>query len=225
MKKILVFLAILMCVLMVCVMPVVAFEDGTGKGDATLESDETPETEASGYEKPEAQIEAELTTEKIVNYIKEHLEELSVMLTMILTVFYQARKHLALNKSITTMNNNTVTVAQNSAEAIANTVNGMAGMTDVVSSYKAEMERTLAEIRANAEEKREMAAMLDKLNKHLEASKSANLELSNELAELLVLANIPNSKKEELYSRHRAAVDALEAAEKTEVKEDDGEEA
>lgn len=225
MKKILVILAILMCILMVCVMPVVAFEDEMVKGDAAVESEETPETEAPAYEKPEAQIEAELTTEKIVNYIKEHLEELSVMLTMILTVFYQARKHLALNKSITTMNNNTVTVAQNSAEAIANTVNGMAGMTDVVSSYKAEMERTLAEIRANAEEKREMAAMLDKLNKHLEASKSANLELSNELAELLVLANIPNSKKEELYSRHRAAVDALEAAEKTEVKEDDGEEA
>lgn len=224
MKKILVILAVLMCAMMVCVMPVFAFDEGLVESGVGVETEEVPE-ETAPYEKPEAQIEAELTTEKIVNYIKMHLEELSVMLTMILTVFYQARKHIALNKSITTMNNNTVSVAQNSAEAIANTVNGMAGMTDVVNSYKAEMERALAEIRANAEEKREMAAMLDKVNKHLEKSKSANIEFSNELAELLVLANIPNSKKDELYSRHRAAVETLEAAENTEVKEDDGEEA
>ena len=52
----------------------------------------------------------------------------------------------------------------------------------------------------------------------------ANVELANEVAELLVLANIPNSKKEELYSRHLAAVGAIAEAEKievnTEVKED-----
>lgn len=234
MKKI---LAILMCAMLVCVMPVVAFatEAEVVEGDATMDEtpvetpdevpDEIPNETPPDDEKTEEEIQAELTTEKIVNYITAHLEEFSVILTMILTVFYQARKHLALNKSITTMNNNTVSVAQNSAEAIANTVSGMAGMADTVNSYKAEMEKALAEVRANEEEKREMKAMLDKVNKHLETSKAANLEFSNELAELLVLANIPNSKKDELYSRHRAAVDALEAAEKTEVKDDDGEEA
>lgn len=221
MKKILVILAVLMCALMVCVMPVAALEDGMVMDSDVSET----ETEAPTNEKPEEQIEAELTTEMIVTYIKEHLEELSVILTMILTVFYQARKHLALNKSITTMNNNTVSVAENSAAAIANTINGMSNMADVVTSYKAELERTLAEIKANVEEKREMKYMLEKVNKHLETSKAANLEFSNELAELLVLANIPNSKKEELYARHRASVDALEAAEIAEVKEDDREEA
>ena len=218
MKKILVILAVLMCALMVCVMPVAALEDGMVMDSDVSET----ETEAPTNEKPEA---AELTTEIIVTYIKEHLEELSVILTMILTVFYQARKHLALNKSITTMNNNTVSVAENSAAAIANTINGMSNMAEVVTSYKAELERTLAEIKANVEEKREMKSMLEKVNKHLETSKAANLEFSNELAELLVLANIPNSKKEELYARHRASVDALEAAEIAEVKEDDREEA
>jgi hypothetical protein len=227
MKKI---LAILLCALLVCVMPVVAFaeEAEVVEGDATLNEPpvETPPDETPGEnEKPDAQIEAELTTDKIVNYLTEHLEEFSVILTMILTVFYQVRKHIELNKSIATMNNNTVSVAQNSANAIANTVSGMAGMTDTLNGYKTEMEKMLAEIRANEEEKRNMAALLDKVNKHLETSKSANLEFSNELAELLVLANIPNSKKDELYSRHRAAVDAIEAADKTEVKEDVGEEA
>ncbi len=227
MKKI---LAIVLCVMLVCMMSVVAFatEAEVVEGDATLDEPpvENPPAETpTEDEKTEAEIEAELTTDKIVNYLTEHLEEFSVILTMILTVFYQVRKHIELNKSIATMNNNTVSVAQNSANAIANTVSGMAGMTDTLNGYKAEMEKMLAEIRANEEEKRNMAAMLDKVNKHLETSKSANLEFSNELAELLVLANIPNSKKDELYSRHRAAVDALEAADKTEVKEDVGEEA
>jgi hypothetical protein len=230
MKKI---LAIVLCVMLVCMMTVVAFaeEAEVVEGDATIDEppvetpDEVPDEPPTEDEKTEEEVQAELTTEKIVNYIKANLEEWSVILTMILTVFYQARKHLALNKSITTMNNNTVSVAQNSAEAIANTVNGMAGMTAVVDAYKERMEAALAEIRANEEEKRNMAAMLEKVNKHLETSKSANLEFSNELAELLVLANIPNSKKDELYARHRAAVDALAEAEKTEVKEDVGEEA
>jgi hypothetical protein len=230
MKKI---LAIVLCVMLVCMMSVVAFAEDAEvvEGDATLDEppvetpDEVPDETPKDDEKPDAQIEAELTTEKIVNYLTEHLEEFSVILTMILTVFYQVRKHIELNKSIATMNNNTVSVAQNSANAIANTVSGMAGMTDTLNGYKTEMEKMLAEIRANEEEKRNMAAMLDKVNTHLETSKKANLEFSNELAELLVLANIPNSKKDELYSRHRAAVDALESAEKTEVKEDVGEEA
>ena len=226
MKKI---LAIVLCVMLVCMMSVVAFAEAeVVEGDATL--DETPvetppEETPTEDEKTEEEIQAELTTEKIVNYITEHLEEFSVILTMILTVFYQVRKHIELNKSIATMNNNTVSVAQNSANAIANTVSGMAGMTDTLNGYKTEMEKMLAEIRANEEEKRNMAAMLEKVNKHLETSKSANLEFSNELAELLVLANIPNSKKDELYARHRAAVDAIAAAEETEVKEDVGEEA
>ena len=59
----------------------------------------------------------------------------------------------------------------------------------------------------------------------METSKAANIELSNEVAELLVLANIPNSKKEELYSRHRAVVDAITTTEVSEVNEDDGAEA
>ena len=53
---------------------------------------------------------------------------------------------------------------------------------------------------------------------YIKASKLANVELANELAELLVLANIPNSKKDELYSRHIAAVAAISDAEKTEEK-------
>lgn len=230
MKKILVILAALMCAVVVCTMPVVALDDGAVNDDAVIEPEETPketptETPTETPDETPSDVRAELTTEMIVNYIKDHFEELSVILSMVLMVFYQVQKHRVMNRSIAMMNNNTVSVAQNSAEAIANSVNGMAGMTDVVNAYKGEMEKVLAEVRANAEEKNKMAVLLDNVNKHLEVSKAANLEFANEMAELLVLANIPTSVKDELYARHRAAVDAIAAAEKTEVIANDGEEA
>jgi hypothetical protein len=54
----------------------------------------------------------------------------------------------------------------------------------------------------------------------------ANVEFANEVAELLILANIPNSRKDELYARHLAAVNAIQeaesiVAEQMEVKENE----
>ncbi len=191
--------------------------------------EESPEDEP--YEKPEAQIEAELTTEKIVEYVKMHLEEISVIVTMILTVFYQIRKHATLNKSIGTLNNNAVAVAESSATAIGQALTGIDGVSNIVGNYTTAMDKLMSEIRANEEDKRQLVSTLAEVNTHLQTSKAANIEFANELAELLVLANIPNAKKDELYHRHRAAVDAIEkitvvnTAEQTEVKKDVGEEA
>ena len=57
----------------------------------------------------------------------------------------------------------------------------------------------------------------------LKATKLANIEMSNDVAELLVLANIPNAKKEELYARHTQALKQLEEVEK-EVNDHEGKE-
>jgi hypothetical protein len=86
-----------------------------------------------------------------------------------------------------------------------------------VVGYKAAIDKLLAAFTANAEEKQKLEAKLDEVNNHLKTAKLASMELANEVAELLVLANIPNSKKEELYARHLAAVGAIAEAEKTEV--------
>ena len=190
------------------------------------EEAEKENTDDKPYEKPEAQIEAEQMTEKIVAYVQMHLEEISVIVTMILTVFYQIRKHASLNKSIVTLNNNSVSVAENSAAAIGQAATGMGNMCTTVGNYATAMDNLMAEIRANEEEKRQLVATLAKVSAYLESAKLANVEFSNELAELLILANIPNSKKDELYARHLAAVDAIakatidDTAEQTEVKED-----
>ena len=234
MKKI---LAVVLCVMLMGMMSVVAYAADETDVESTVEStietteptteetttettDETPVED----EQTDAKVEAEITTDMIVDYITAHLEELSVILTMILTVFYQVRKHNSLNKSVGILNNNAISVAENSSAAINDALTTVRGVADTVLGYKDEMCRLLEEVRANDEEKQKLKAALESVDNHLKTAKLANKELANEVAELLVLANIPNSKKEELYSRHRAAVAEIEAAENTEVKEDDEEE-
>jgi hypothetical protein len=163
-------------------------------------------------------------TEEVVDYVKGHVEEISVIGTLLLTIFYEVRKHGKLNGSIGTLNNNAIAVAQNSAEAIKAALAGVEGIAGVVNKYKDEIESLLGEIRKSAEEKKTLEETLSHVEGFLKTSKLATIELSNEVAELLVLANIPVSKKEELYSRHRAAVNAIAEAE-GEVTTHDGEEA
>lgn len=196
------FLVLMLCIMLLMVTPVVAYaaEDG-------------------------AEVAVEQTmTEEIFAYCKSHVEELSVIGTLILGMFYETRKHRNLNGSIGTLNNNAIAVAQNSAENIKTVLAEAKGIADVVIKYKDEIESLLSEIRKSAEEKKSLEDTLSHVEGFLKTAKLATLELSNEVAELLVLANIPVSKKEELYSRHRAAVDAIATAE-SEVTTHDGEEA
>jgi hypothetical protein len=177
----------------------------------------TAETDVPAVEETTA-VEEPTITESIVDYVKGHIEEISVIITLLLTIFYNVKKHGVLNQSIGTLNNNAITVAQNSNDAIQNALACIAG-------YGAKIDALLTEFRANAEEKGAQADTLAKVQHFLETAKLANVELADEVAELLVLANIPNSKKDELYARHIAAVNAIADAEKTEVNNHDGEEA
>lgn len=194
------FLVFALCLMLLFATPVVAL---AAEGDA-----ETEKTK----------------TEVVVSYVQENLEEISVIGTLICMVFYEVRKHIKLNGSIGTLNNNAIAVAQNSAETIKTALAGVEGIAEVVNKYKDEIEALLGEIRKNAEEKNALEDTLAHVEALLRTSKLATKELANEVAELLVLANIPISKKEELYSRHRAAVQAIDDAE-GEVTTHDGEKA
>lgn len=187
---------------------------------APIESEAAPkDTTAAPNENPTPD---ETITGSIVNYIKAHFEEISVIVTLILTVFYQVRKHISLNKSIGVLNNNAIVVAESSNKAMNDALEEVRSMGSVVNGYKEDIASLLAEIRKNAEDTKRLENALYGANEYMKKAKEANIEFSNELAELLVLANIPNSKKDELYSRHRAAIDALDAPE---VNDNDGKEA
>lgn len=164
-------------------------------------------------------------TETIVNWVKENIEEISVIVTLLLTIVYNVRKHALMNRSIGALNNNAIAVAEHSTESIQNALTEVSRVNASVVGYSVKIEEFLAEFRANAEEKKRLEELLSKTEGFLETAKLANVELANEVAELLVLANIPNSKKDELYARHLKAVNAIDEAEHTEVIHHDGDEA
>lgn len=202
MKKLFAFF---MCAMMlICVIPIVSFAEAEA-------------TDAIVQETTVADDDIRTMTDQVLGYVQEHLEEISVIITLILTVLYQVLKHGSLNKSIGTLNNNAVKVAENSKVSIDEALGKMGNMSDAVIEYKEQIEKLLGEFRATAEEKQQLERALAETQKFIQTAKLANIEFANELAELLVLANIPPSKKEELYARHRKSVEAIADAEKTEV--------
>lgn len=155
----------------------------------------------------------DFTVDGFITWIKSHPEELSVLLSLIGSAILAASRNKKINSSIATVNNNAVQLATDSK----------AEMEAMKSENIKAMELALAEILKNKEERATFV-------KYLEVSRLANIELANEVAELLILANIPNSKKDELYARHLAAVNsiadaeaALEPAEENENAEDNEE--
>lgn len=218
MKKI---LAIIVCtVLLVCAFPITAFAEGEsvdGIEPSVEEVGTTPTDEEVPVEEeiPSEEAMPDITTEDIVEYIKAHFEEISVVITLILTAFYNIRKHRLLNKSISATNLNAIAVAENSDKTIADALY-------MIQEQKKEFVALLQEYRESEEEKQKLKHTLDEAMTYIKTAKLANVEFSNELAELLVLANIPNSKKDELYARHIAAVNTIAEAEHTEVTTDDG---
>lgn len=221
MKKIFAFI---LCTMLICATPVIAFAEG-GENATEVTENTTVEEVATESEIPSSE---ETVHDKIIGFIKENYEGssfLSLAVTIAVYTYYAVKKHKSLNGSIGVLNNNAVSIADNSAKAMKDAMGKVTDMAEVVKEYKEAMASMLEEIRKNAEEKESLEATLLSVQKTIETSKLASMELADEVAELLVLANIPNSKKEELYSRHRAAVDAIATAEKTEVITNDGKEA
>ena len=143
-------------------------------------------------------------TDKIVAFVQENLTDISVCATLLMTIFYNVRKHGVLNKTIGVLNSNSINIAESSTASVQNALTEVSRINETVMGYSAKMEEVLDYIKT--------AKLVDK-------------ELADEVASLLTLANIPNSVKDELYARHVAAVHAIEAAEHTEVTLNDGEEA
>ena len=217
MKKILAFI---LCAVLICAVPIAVSAEEISADtvtDETVADNSAPETESA----TEAEISPSVT-ESIVAYFQGNLEEIAVIGSLIVGMFYEIRKHGKLTGSIGTLNNNAITIAENSKEAIKEALAEVTDIAKVVDSYKGEIASLLLEIRTSAEEKKNLAETLAHVETFLKTAKSATLELSNEVADLLVLANIPNSVKDELYARHTKAVHELEAAE--EVMSNDGKE-
>ena len=190
---------LLLCLMLIFAMPVVASAE---EAEPTTEETEVPE---------------ETVTESIVGYVTEHIEEIAVICSLFAAAFYDRISRSKLSGLAGTLNNNAIAIAQNSSATIEAALSKVNGIAEMVQGYKDEFASLLGELRNGIEEKRSVEEMLAQVDAHLKTSKLANMEFANELADLLCLANIPNSKKEELFARHRAAVASIEVTEEVNV--------
>ena len=188
MKKI---FALILCLMLLCATPLVAFAEG--------------ETAATEEAEPDWTEVKDTVSDTIVNWIIPHIEEISVIITLVLSCFYQMRKHKLLNKSMGTLNNNAITVAEKSTGIMTQALTNIECASDKVTSYEAKIIALLEAYQQTAEDKKKLEAELVEIKEYLKTSVDANVEFADELAELLGLANIPNYKKEEIGARHVAA--------------------
>ena len=215
MKK---FITFILCILLVCLMSFSVYADETSEittetettvGSAITIPKEPPEENAENTDSNTM----DLLSVKFESWVLPNLEEISVVITLILTAFYNMRKHKLLNKSIGTMNNNTVAIAENSANMMSQAVSNISNTANIVTQYDARIAAMLDAHQATLEDKARLEKELLEIKVYLKAAAESNLEFSNELAELLGLANIPNYKKEEIGARHLAAVHSIKSAE------------
>ena len=246
MKKILI---LMLCAILFCAMPIMASAD-----EADIpESVETEETTPGTEEAPpveEVPAEPEMTfSEKIVNLITTKYDStalISLVFAIVAYTIYGINQFKTIGSKLGIFNNNVVKVAEDSSKAIDATfveakemmkalsdgnsaalteVLGKAeGIAEVVTTFSKVMETFIERIGDVETDKAATREALMEATKAMKACKEASLEESNIVAELLLLANIPNSKKEEIYARHLSAVNAIADAEKSEVATDDGKE-
>lgn len=227
-------IALIICILIAFALPLVAFaEEDTTAAYAeettpvavttAFVSEAVPEDGTTPSEAVDEIVKT--TSEKIVAWVKKNYEEIWVIVWSLLIAIVIATRNKILDKTVKTLNNNAVSVSENSTKAIKDSNEHVIVASAVIEAFKEEYQKLLADMKVSAEDRKALEAQLAEVTALLKTAKDANVELANEVAELLVLANIPNSKKEELYKRHRAAVDAIASAESTEVIADDGKEA
>lgn len=215
MKK---FLVCILCVLMISAIPFAVFAEDIQTGNESTATETSAEgaisapteapSEYTEIEEPEKTL-----SEKFEDWILPHFEEISVIITLIFTAFYNKRKHKLLNKSMGTMNNNAVSIAQNSSEMMSQALLNMQNASGAVTAYDTRIAQMLEAYKATAANNERLEHELSEMKAYLKTAAESNIEFANELAELLGLANIPNYKKEEIGARHLAAVKSIKAAE------------
>lgn len=256
MKKILVFILVLM---LVCVTPLVASAEDYEVGDVfegEVEVDtSTPETEMPTEEEilppvetpevtppieipptdgtPTFEDEVQTVTDNLVKWLEENSALIGLIITVIGYGIVTIKRLGTVIKSASTMNNNAITIANNNKNVIDEALTSIQSASGAVTGYDAKIVALLEAFKTTAEDKAMLEKKLEQTNKYFDVAAQANIEFANELAELLGLANIPNYKKEEIGSRHLAAVTALVEAkaqadavtESKEVTQDDRDEA
>ena len=237
MKKI---FALILCFMFIAV-PILAYAEN--ESEETITEEILPEETVIPEENPTSAPEGDTgknwnevkdtISGAFVKWVEPNLEEIGVVVTLIGYGIVLFKKLASVLKSLGIMNNNTITISKENANRMEQAMTAVTGYEErikVLLDHYTSLAETLVQ---TAEDKKKLENELVEIKNYLKISADANLEFSNELAELLGLANIPNYVKEEIGARHVAAKNNIIEAEKKavallvapeEVKEDAGEE-
>lgn len=202
---------------------------------------DTPTDVPTDVEPPVEEVKMTLT-ESIAKWLEENADTISLILSIIGACIVIVKKVGDILKKAGIINDNAITIATESAsqmKAAQDTINNAA---NVVTGYNEQITSLLGAFSSLLDENKLLKDDVNTLKNYLHTSTSANIEFSNELAELLALSNIPNYKKDEIGQRHLESIQAILDAQSLadvilanhnpvvetpveEVKENDGEEA
>jgi hypothetical protein len=175
----------------------------------TVEPQPTPEPAPT----PE-DTSSQTLAQQIEEWIVARLDDIAVVVTLVCTILFNIVKAKSDKTFIKKLNNNAIAIAENSKEYVGTALAGVENTTNTLQTYVALMNEVLETARKNSAENKTLVTFITEVEGCLKTAVSANKEFANELAELLNLANIPNSLKDKLYERHQAAIDALDEQEK-----------
>lgn len=225
MKKIIIFTLIAVLMSLFCV---TAFAEGAQTSGTAAETEISDNSTTEKENASEGEISADKTipetngaepseektaADYIVEYVTSHVEELTVIISLIGAAIYSKIKDGKFGATLGTLNSNAIKIANKSAEVAEAAADKMSGAMDKLKLLEDKFSLIMEKYEKSEEEKAELAAMLANTETLLKSVKVAALEASNEVAELLVHANLPNSVKDEMYGRHMKAVHELEAVE------------
>lgn len=176
---------IMLCVLLLFAVPTVVFAES---GEAT-ESEENP-----------------TITEQVANYVTDNAEEILTMVAAFASAVIVKLIIGKLSSSVSTLNNNAINIAKEAGEKLE-------AASKKFEDYEGKMLEFMAKLERSEAEKKLLETNLNSVETFLETAKLAVVNLADELAELLLLANIPNAKKESIYSMHQEAMKKLKEIE------------
>ena len=147
--------AVIICAILLCTFPIVAFAEEATTAPVETESIPThtfpieEETATESEISVDTAIPEETTTDKIIAYVKANFTDILVTLALTLAALYKRIKDNVLQKAIGTLNN-AVTVAENSNTAIQKALAEVNGVSDIVNGYKEQINIFCSSLRIRA---------------------------------------------------------------------------
>lgn len=220
---------IIILILALCMMSAFALSASAEETDTATDATESTEGYNSTQES-ESPTDAEILsdsegertpiTDSIKSYFTGNLEEISVLVSLVFMAIWSKIRDGKLGSSLGTLNSNSIKIAKTSAEITEAASEKMQAVSDKINNFEKRFEiienmykSALSNIEKIAGENNNVSATLERLASVIRVLTMAVKEDADEVANLLCLSNIPNSKKDEMYGSHINAVRAIEAME------------